>query len=275
MEILPSIAIKSTRRAACEFVQIALAGIWRDVAREMPAIELCDDWTVPNETPPSIAAIVPMRHFSRRVPGKNYRPIGSKPLYRYIVDTLLSVPAITEVVVDTDSEPIMREIEEDVPRVRLVIRPEHLRSEMQVMNEILLNTVTQVDADYYLQTHSTSPLLSPDTIGRAIAMFLDSRETHDSLFSVTPLHTRLWTADGRALNHDPDHLVRTQDLDPVMEENSCIYIFRRDVLEARQNRIGAHPLVFVMDPAEALDIDTELDWQIAEAALKLAETAAA
>jgi CMP-N-acetylneuraminic acid synthetase len=232
-------------------------------------------WRMGDESQPRIAAIVPMRHFSRRVPGKNYRTLGSKPLYRYIVDTLLSVPAITEVVVDTDSEPIMREIAQDLLRVSLVVRPEHLRSEMQVMNEILLNTVTQVDADYYLQTHSTSPLLSPGTIGRAIAQFIDSRETHDSLFSVTPLHTRLWTAEGRALNHDPDHLIRTQDLEPVMEENSCIYIFRRDVLEARQNRIGAHPLVFVMDPAEALDIDTELDWQIAEAALKLAESAAA
>jgi CMP-N-acetylneuraminic acid synthetase len=220
---------------------------------------------------PRIAAIVPMRHFSRRVPGKNYRILGGKPLYRHIVDVLLSVPSIAEVIVDTDSEQIIREVAEDLPQVRVVVRPEHLRSEMQVMNEILLNTVTQVEADFYLQTHSTSPLLSPETIGRAIATFLDSRDTHDSLFSVTPLRTRLWTADARALNHDPDNLIRTQDLEPVMEENSCIYIFRRDVLEARNNRIGSSPLVFVMDPSEAIDIDTELDWQIAEAALKLAE----
>lgn len=226
-----------------------------------------------DEIQPRIAAIVPMRHFSRRVPGKNYRLLGGKPLYRYIVDTLLSVPSITDVVVDTDSEPIISEVAQELPRVRVVVRPEHLRSEMQVMNEILLNTVTQVDADYYLQTHSTSPLLSSATIGRAITMFLNGRDAHDSLFSVTPLHTRLWTADGRALNHDPDNLIRTQDLEPVMEENSCIYIFRRDILEARHNRVGSNPLVFVMDPSEAIDIDTELDWQIADAALRLAEGA--
>ncbi len=225
-----------------------------------------------DETQPRIAAIVPMRHFSRRVSGKNYRTLGDKPLYRHIVDTLLAVPAIAEVVVDTDSEMIMQEVARDLPEVRLVVRPEHLRSEMQVMNEILLNTVTQVEADYYLQTHSTNPLVRTETIVRAIATFLAAREDHDSLFSVTPLQTRLWTTDGRPLNHDPSHLIRTQDLEPVMEENSCVYIFRRDVLEARNNRIGAKPLVFAMDPAEAIDIDTELDWQIAEATITLMES---
>jgi CMP-N-acetylneuraminic acid synthetase len=225
---------------------------------------------VTGESQPTIAAIVPMRHFSRRVSGKNYRLLGGKPLYRYIVDTLLAAPSIAEVVVDTDSHQIIDEVEQQLPQVHIVRRPEHLRNEMIVMNDILLNTVTEVDADYYLQTHSTNPFLSADTICRAIEIFLASREEYDSLFSVNPLQVRLWSAGGEALNHDPENLIRTQDLEPVMEENSCIYIFRRDILEARRNRIGRRPLVFVMDPAEALDIDTELDWQVAQARAALA-----
>jgi CMP-N-acetylneuraminic acid synthetase len=213
-----------------------------------------------------------MRHFSRRVSGKNYRLLGDKPLYRYVLDTLLSVPAISEVIVDTDSELIMRDIAQELPQVRVVVRPEHLRSEMLVMNDILLNTVTEVDADYYLQTHSTNPFLTRETLAQAIGLFLAKRDEYDSLFSVSPLQVRLWSVEGKALNHDPDNLIRTQDLDPIMEENSCIYIFRRDILLARRNRIGAHPLVFVMDPAEAIDIDTELDWLIAEASLRLMES---
>src|ERR1700684_2746484 len=164
-----------------------------------------------------IAAIVPMRHFSRRVSGKNYRLLGGKPLYRYVIDALLATPTITEVVVDTDSQQIIDEVERHLPQVRIVCRPEHLRNEMIVMNEILLNTVTQVDADYYLQTHSTNPFLSHETITQAIDTFLAGRGEYDSLFSVSPLQVRLWSSEGRALNHDPDNLVRTQDLEPVME----------------------------------------------------------
>jgi CMP-N-acetylneuraminic acid synthetase len=220
---------------------------------------------------PRIAAIVPMRHFSRRVPGKNYRLLGDKPLYRYILDTLLAVPAVTEVVVDTDSDTIIQELEQQFPEVRIMRRPEHLRSEMLVMNDILPHILEEVEADYYLQTHSTNPLLRSETINEAIAAFLAQRDVYDSLFSVTPRHIRLWTAEGEAVNHDPDNLIRTQDLDPVLEENSCMYIFRREVFEARRNRIGAHPLVFAMDPAESLDVDTELDWQIVEATLRSAD----
>jgi CMP-N-acetylneuraminic acid synthetase len=223
------------------------------------------------ENDPRIAAIVPMRHFSRRVPGKNYRLLIDKPLYRYILDTLLAVPAITEIVVDTDSDTIIQDVEQQLPEVRIVRRPEHLRSEMLVMNDILPHILEEVQADYYLQTHSTNPLLRPETIGEAIAAFLAQRDIYDSLFSVTPRQARLWTAEGAAINHDPDNLIRTQDLEPVMEENSCIYIFRRDVFEARRNRIGARPLVFAMDPGESLDVDTELDWQIVEATLRSAE----
>jgi CMP-N-acetylneuraminic acid synthetase len=224
------------------------------------------------EAQPRIAAIVPMRHFSRRVAGKNYRVLGDRPLHRHILDTLLAVPAITQTVVDTDSAQITGEVQEQLPQVCIVQRPEHLRSEMITMNDILINTVRQVDADYYLQTHSTNPLLREETIGQAIELFLAKRDEHDSLFSVTPLQTRLWSADGKALNHDPDNLIRTQDLEPIMEENSCIYIFSREVLEACHNRIGKRPLTFAMDPAEALDIDTEVDWEVARARLAVADT---
>jgi CMP-N-acetylneuraminic acid synthetase len=218
-----------------------------------------------------IAAIVPMRHFSRRVPGKNYRLLIDKPLYRYVLDTLLAVPAITEVVVDTDSDTIIDDLRQQFPEVRIIRRPEHLRSEMLVMNDILPHILEEVEADYYLQTHSTNPLLKPETIAEAIAALLAQRDVYDSLFSVTPRHVRLWTAEGDAVNHDPDNLIRTQDLEPVLEENSCIYIFRKEIFEARRNRIGARPLVFAMDPVESLDVDTELDWQIVEATLRAQE----
>ena len=87
---------------------------------------------------------------------------------------------------------------------------------------------------------------------------------YDSLFSVTKVRTRLWDSLARPINHNPAILLRTQDLPPVYEENSCIYIFTRNTLESRHNRIGERPLMFEIDPIEAWDIDEELDFHIAE-----------
>jgi len=129
----------------------------------------------------------------------------------------------------------------------------------------LLNDIEQVEADLYVQTHSTNPLLRTETIQAALDAFLDARDRHDSLFTVTPLHTRLWTPDGRAINHDPEVLLRTQDLPPVMEENSCLYVFDAATLRGRGNRIGERPLLYPLDPHEACDIDDELDWLLVEA----------
>jgi len=211
---------------------------------------------------PRLLALVPMRHHSQRVPGKNYRPLAGKPLYQHIIETLLAVPEISEVVVDTDSEPVMDGLQRDFPQVRILPRPEHLRANTVPMNEILLYDTTQVEADFYLQTHSTNPLLRPETIRRAILTFLADYPAHDSLFSVTRLQTRLYDQHGRALNHDPAVLLQTQDLPPVYEENSCLYIFTSKNLSRRRNRLGERPLMFEIEAVEAWDIDEELDFAI-------------
>ena len=195
----------------------------------------------------SFAALVPMRHHSQRVPGKNYRPLAGKPLYQHIITTLLAVPEISTVVVDTDSEPVMDGLRRDFPQVVILPRPEHLRADSIPMNEILLYDTSMVQADYYLQTHSTNPLLRPETISKAVQTFLADYPTHDSLFSVTRLQTRLYDQHGHALNHDPNILLQTQNLPPVYEENSCIYIFTRENLERRRNRLGERPLMFEME----------------------------
>jgi len=215
-----------------------------------------------------LIALLPMRHHSQRVPGKNYRPLAGKPLFHHIMETLLAVPEINEVVVDTDSQPVQDGLRRDFPQVRLLPRPEYLCADTIPMNEILLYDTSQVEADFYLQTHSTNPLLRPGTISKAIQTFLAGFPAHDSLFSVTRLQTRLFDQHGQALNHDPKVLLQTQDLPPVYEENSCIYIFTRENLSRWRNRLGERPLMFEMDPAEAWDIDEELDFAITEVLMK-------
>ena len=205
-----------------------------------------------------------MRHHSQRVPGKNYRPLAGKPLFHHIVETLLVVPQIAEVVVNTDSPEVVAGLRGYFPAVRVIERPEHLRADDIPMNEILAHDMSQVEADLYLQTHSTNPLLSAETISGAIDTLLAQYPAYDSLFSVTRLQTRLWDQLSRAINHNPAVLLQTQDLPPVYEENSCIYIFKKETLLNRRNRLGERPLMFEIDAAEAWDIDEELDFEIVD-----------
>jgi CMP-N-acetylneuraminic acid synthetase len=218
--------------------------------------------------PEKIVALVPMRHHSVRVPGKNYRPLAGKPLYQHILETLLACPEVSQVVVDTDSQVVMDGVRKTFPQVHLLERPPHLRADTIPMNEILLYDTSLFPADLYLQTHSTNPLLKSSTISSAIHTLVDQFPAYDSLFSVTKLQTRLWDPLGRPINHNPAILLRTQDLPPVFEENSCIYLFTRQALEARRNRIGERPFLFEIDSSEALDIDEELDFTIAEIVLQ-------
>ncbi len=211
-----------------------------------------------------IAALVPMRHRSERVPGKNYRPMAGKPMFHYILETLLACPEITTVAVDTDSPDIIAGCKQHFPSVVVLERPEHLRDGSIPMNEVLLHTTSQLDADLFLQTHSTNPLLKPATISSAIRALLASYPNFDSLFSVTRLQTRLWDQLGRPINHNPAILLRTQDLPPVYEENSCIYLFSRQTLLQRRNRLGERPMLFEISADEAWDIDEETDFSIAE-----------
>lgn len=210
------------------------------------------------------AALVPMRHHSQRVAGKNYRPLAGKPLFHYILSSLSACPEIDEIVVDTDSQPIIASLHQHFPAVRIIQRAEHLRAADIPMNEILTYDTDQVQADFYLQTHATNPLLRTETISSAISQFLQAYPAYDSLFSVTRLQTRLWDQLGRAINHNPNILLQTQDLPPVFEENSCIYIFTRRILLSRRNRIGERPLIYEISSAEAWDIDEELDFAICD-----------
>ncbi|MCJ7716381.1 MAG: acylneuraminate cytidylyltransferase family protein [Anaerolineales bacterium] len=215
-----------------------------------------------------IAALVPMRHHSQRVPEKNFRDLGGKPLYHYILSTLTQVSEIEGIYVDTDSPLIKTGLGRDFPDIQVIDRPEHLTGDGTSMNRIIAHDLSIVEADYYLQTHSTNPLLRADTISRAINTFLENKNKYDSLFSVTRLQTRLYDINGKAVNHNPEELIQTQDLPPLLEENSCLYLFSAQSLEKQGHRIGSSPYLFEIDKEEAWDIDTNLDFEIVDYLMK-------
>ena len=215
-----------------------------------------------------IVAFVPMRHHSVRVVGKNYRLMDGKPLYHYIMESLLNVPEIDRVVVDTDSPVVIEGLAKDFPQVETLLRPENLRADDVPMNEILMYDTSQIKADYYLQTHCTNPLLKSSTISEAIRALAEKSYMYDSLFSVTEVKKRYWDQLARPINHNQKILLRTQDLPPIYEENSCLYIFSREVLEKNHTRIGDRPLMYPIPAREAQDIDDELEFVVTEMLMK-------
>jgi len=214
-----------------------------------------------------VTAILPMRGTSVRVPGKNRRDLAGRPLYHHILATLLSVPGIATVVVNSDDPALLDETAAAFPTIDIMARPPALSAPETSMNAVLRDAVDRLsdDSGLMLQTHATNPFLTAATIGDAIAAFRRAWPARDSLFSVTRRQVRLWDAAGRPLNHDPARLLPTQDLDPVFEENSCLFLFTAEGLRTHGTRIGAHPLLFETPALESLDIDEPADFTLAEA----------
>tara|TARA_B110000037_G_scaffold219197_1_gene283842 strand:+ start:815 stop:1531 length:717 start_codon:yes stop_codon:yes gene_type:complete len=218
-------------------------------------------------TSPRIIALVPMKGHSSRVPGKNFKEFAGKPLFQWIIDSLLSVPEISKVVINTDAADQFRAkglVESE--RLQLRSRKPELCGDEVSMNKILADDIAALPADIYLMTHSTNPLLTRETIVEALETFKPalSEGKNDSLFSVNKWQTRFYREDASAINHDPDNLIQTQDLEPWYEENSNIYLFNRESFATTNARIGRKPMIFATPRLESSDIDTPADWELAE-----------
>jgi CMP-N-acetylneuraminic acid synthetase len=215
-----------------------------------------------------VVALLPMKGHSERIKGKNFRSFCGKPLFRWILDTLLSLSEIDLVVINTDVTSTFEELGiHRLPRVQLRERKTALCGDLISMNLVLEDDIAAAPADLYVMTHSTNPLLQAGTIARAIATFVEKRAggEADSLFTVSRFQSRFYGFDGRPINHDPANLVRTQDLEPLFEENSNLYVFTADSFHAARARIGSRPMMFETPRIESVDIDDQEGWELAEA----------
>lgn len=214
-----------------------------------------------------IIALLPMKGNSERVPNKNLKDFNGKPLFHHVLQSLQNCKLIDEVIINTDSDKIA-ESASGFSKVKIHQRPQEICGDFVSMNDVIANDLDNSDGDIYLQTHSTNPLLKADTVSQSIEQFNSS--TSDSLFSVTKLQTRLYWKDGKPVNHNPDELIRTQDLPPLFEENSNIFIFTKEsFVNAGNKRIGVNPTMFEIDKIEAIDIDEPQDFILAETIQKL------
>lgn len=226
---------------------------------------MTDELNTPAGKGSKVVVLLPMKGNSQRVPNKNMKDFAGNPLYHAIMDEMLKSKSVSKIVINTDSEIIKNDIQKNYPDVFIINRPKELCGDFVSMNDLIKYDIKQFHDQHFLQTHSTNPLLKAETIDEAIMQYFSNLGKYDSLFSVTRLQTRLYDKNGKAINHNPGVLIRTQDLEPIYEENSNFYIFSKESFQRADNkRIGLNPQMFEMNKLEAIDIDEPEDFELAE-----------
>jgi len=219
-----------------------------------------------------VSVIVPIKDHSERVPGKNFRDFNGKPLYLWIIERLAKeIPGVDDIIIDTDSTRLLNDsILKSFSKLKVLKRENKLLGDSTDVNLIINSRLKDLKNEIILQTHVTNPLLKSSTISKALKEFEEKqRNGFDSLMSVTPWQKRFYYR-GKAVNHNKEELIKTQDLTPVLEENSNMYIFTKDSFKKNgKRRIASNPYLFIMDKLEATDIDYEEDFFIAQQIQKL------
>lgn len=205
-------------------------------------------------------AIVPMKLNNTRLPQKNIKPFtNGKPLCYYILTTLLSIKEIDEVYVYCSNESIKNYIPDGV---KFLKRSASLDTDQTKMNEVLKAFAMDVPADVYVMTHTTAPFISADSIVKGLSSVTNGM--HDSSFSAIKVQDFLWK-NGEPFNYELDNIPRTQDLPPLYMETSGFYIYEATVITELGRRIGQNPHIVEISEIEAIDIDEQEDFEIADA----------
>ncbi len=207
-----------------------------------------------------VVAVVPMKLNNKRLPQKNTKRFtNGKPLCYYILSTLLKVAEIDEVYVYCSNPDIKEFIPEGVKYLK---RSESLDQDTTKMNEVLQSFRKDVAADVYVMTHTTAPFVKAQSIEKGLKAVLDG--VYDSSFAAKKLQDFLWK-DGEPFNYELNNIPRTQDLPPLYEESSGFYIYRSEIMEKLNRRIGDNPYIVEVGEIESIDIDEAEDFEIADA----------
>ena len=217
-------------------------------------------------------AIIPARGGSKGLPGKNIRNLMGKPLIAHSIIHAKEAKLVDRVYVSTDDNKIAAISREY--GAEIINRPDELAGDTASSESALIHAVEYIEAtgvniDLVVFLQCTSPIRTEKDIDNGIKKV--KTEGADSLLSVSPSHRFLWQeVDGvaKSINYDYRHRPRRQDMQPQYVENGSIYIFKPWVLKELNNRLGGKIALLTMSEAASWEIDSLLDFEIAESLLK-------
>ena len=219
-----------------------------------------------------ILAIVPARGGSKRLPGKNIKLLGNKPLITWTIEAAMGISEICEILVSTDNSEIASVAEIAGAKVPW-LRPEHLSSDEATSVEVAIhalnwyeNEFSEVDGVLLLQP--TSPYRTKLTIQKGIHLFREFNQR--PIIGVSPSQTHpQW-----ALRQQGEFLVpfmenhklgtRSQELLPSFSPNGLLYLVSPEYLRMEHSfgEVMAVPC-HTSSIKEAIDIDTDWDFKFA------------
>lgn len=220
----------------------------------------------------NILAVVPARGGSKRLPGKNIKVLGGRPLIAWTIETVLQSGVACAVVVSTD-DPQIGGVAQTFGASFPGIRPAHLATDTASSVDVVLHALDEYESVYgpvdgVMLLQPTSPFRSAESIRRAVLLF--QADTSRPVVSVCAASTHpAWCFRLKSDSMEPflgwEHLTkRSQDLEPACTLSGSIYLIAPDVLRERKCFVfpGTLPML-VADSVESLDIDTPEDWNSA------------
>lgn len=210
-----------------------------------------------------IIAIMPIKLKNERCPGKNTRLLNNKPLLQYELDSLKLTDLCDSINVYCSDEKIIHFLPLGVNFIK---RPDYLDLPTSNFTQIFDCFIETMDADIYVYAHATAPFITVETMRQCIEAVKSG--AYDSAFCALKLQDYLWQ-DGEPLNFDASNLPRTQDLKPIYQETSGVYVFTKSVYQKYRRRIGKNPFIKEVSFKEAVDIDNPEDFELAEAIVNL------
>lgn len=205
-----------------------------------------------------IVAIMPIKLNNERLPGKNTKLLGNKPLLCYELDSLLQIQDLDDIYVYCSDEAICNYLPN---KVKFLKRPSYLDLPESNFTQIFESFMSEVEADIYVYAHATAPYIEVATMEECIDAVV-SRQ-YDSAFCAVKIQDFLWE-DGKPLNFDAANIPRSQDLNPIYRETSGVYVFTKEVFQKYRRRIGITPFIKEVTFREAIDINNFEDFRLAE-----------
>lgn len=210
-----------------------------------------------------IVAIMPIKLQNERCPGKNIKLLGQKPLLQYELDNLKQTNSCDRIIVYCSDNAVKEYLPQGVEYIE---RPKVLDLPTSNFTQIFDSFMDCVDADIYIYAHATAPFITINTMKQCIEAVKSGE--NDSAFCALKLQDYLWQ-DGEPLNFDASNLPRTQDLNPIYQETSGVYVFTKEVYKKYRRRIGQNPFIKEVSFKEAIDIDNPEDFVLAEAMVNI------